>query len=76
MSLDDTNTRRKNDKDEKCHEHVSQKKTTIFLYLLKNIYCTFNSELIKISNKGKVWELDFFDGTKRFIFKNQKINFY
>ena len=35
-------------------------------YLLKNIQCFFNSELIKISNQNKVWELDFSDGTKRF----------
>ncbi|WP_415303786.1 NAD(P)/FAD-dependent oxidoreductase [Candidatus Pelagibacter sp. Uisw_090] len=39
---------------------------SISKYLLKNISCTFNSELIKISNKDKVWELDFYDGTKKF----------
>ncbi len=39
---------------------------SISKYLLKNINCTFNSELIKISNKDKVWELDFSDGTKKF----------
>ena len=39
---------------------------SISKYLLKNINCTFNTELIKISNKDKVWELDFSDGTKFF----------
>ena len=39
---------------------------SISKYLLKDINCTFNSELIKISNKDKVWELDFSDGTKMF----------
>ena len=35
-------------------------------YLLKDINCIFNTELIKISYKEKVWELDFSDGTKKF----------
>ncbi len=39
---------------------------SISKYLLKNINCTFNSELIKIYNKDKVWELDFSNGTKKF----------
>jgi renalase len=67
-----------NKKEDKKHLKIIGNKgnNSISKYLLKNIYCTFNSELIKISNKDKVWELDFSDGTKRFIFKNQKINFY
>ena len=65
-------------KEDKNHLKIIGNKgnNSISKYLLKNIYCTFNSELIKISNKDKVWKLDFSDGTKRFIFKNQKINFY
>jgi len=35
-------------------------------YLLKNIQCTFNSELIKIYHKDKIWELSFSDGNKKF----------
>jgi hypothetical protein len=67
-----------NKKKDKKHLKIIGNKgnNSISKYLLKNIYCTFNSELIKISNKDKVWELDFSDGIKRFIFKNQKINFY
>jgi len=39
---------------------------SISKYLLKNINCTFNIELIKIYHKNKIWELDFSDGTKKF----------
>ena len=39
---------------------------SICKYLLKNINCIFNTELIKIKNKDNIWELDFSDGTKRF----------
>ena len=55
-------------KEDKKHIKIVGNKgnNSISKYLLKNINCTFNSELIKISNKGKVWELDFSDGTKRF----------
>ncbi len=57
-----------NKKEDKKHIKIIGNKgnNSISKYLLKNINCTFNSELIKISNKNKVWELDFSDGTKRF----------
>jgi len=57
-----------NKKEDKNHVKIIGNKgnNSISKYLLKNISCTFDSELIKISNKNKVWELDFSDGTKRF----------
>jgi len=57
-----------NKKEDKKHLKIIGNKgnNSISKYLLKNIYCTFNSELIKISNKDKVWELDFSDGTTKF----------
>jgi renalase len=55
-------------KEDKKHLKIIGNKgnNSISKYLLKNISCTFNSELIKISNKNKVWKLDFSNGTKRF----------
>ena len=35
-------------------------------YLLKDINCNFNSEVIKIFNKNKLWEIYFSDGSKKF----------
>jgi renalase len=57
-----------NKKEDKKHTKIIGNKgnNAISKYLLKNINCTFNTELIKISNKDKVWELDFSDGKKRF----------
>ena len=57
-----------NKKENKKHIKIIGNKgnNCISKYLLKNISCIFNSELIKISNKEKVWELDFSDGTKKF----------
>ena len=57
-----------NKKEDKKHLKIIGNKgnNSISKYLLKNINCTFNSELIKIFNKDKVWELDFSDGTKKF----------
>ncbi len=57
-----------NKREDKKHLKIIGNKgnNSISKYLLKNINCTFNSDLIKISNKNKVWELDFSDGTKRF----------
>ena len=57
-----------NKKEDKKHLKIIGNKgnNSISKYLLKNISCTFNTELIKISNKDKVWELDFSDGTKKF----------
>ena len=55
-------------KEDKKHIKIIGNKgnNSISKYLLKNINCTFNTELIKITYKDKVWELDFSDGTKRF----------
>ena len=57
-----------NKKEDKNHIKIIGKKgnNAISKHLLKNINCNFNSEVIKISNKDKVWELDFSDGTKKF----------
>ena len=57
-----------NKQEDKNHIKIIGNKgnNSISKYLLKNISCTFNSELIKISNKDKVWELDFSDGSKKF----------
>ena len=54
-------------KEDKKHIKIIGNKgnNSISKYLLKNINCIFNTELIKISYKNKVWELDFSDGTKR-----------
>jgi len=56
-----------NKKENKKHIKIIGNKgnNSISKYLLKNVNCTFNTELIKISNKNKVWELDFSDGTKK-----------
>ena len=43
-----------------------QGNNAISKYLLKNIDCNFNSEVIKIFNKNKVWEISFSDGSKKF----------
>ena len=55
-------------KEDKKHIKIigNRGNNSISKYLLKNINCIFNTELIKISNKNKVWELDFSDGTKKF----------
>ena len=57
-----------NKKEDKKHLKIIGNKgnNSISKYLLKDINCIFNTELIKISNKSKVWELDFSDGTKKF----------
>jgi renalase len=57
-----------NKKEDKKHLKIIGNKgnNSISKYLLKNINCIFNNELIKISNKDKVWELNFSDGTTRF----------
>jgi len=55
-------------KEDKKHIKIIGTKgnNAISKHLLKNINCIFNTELIKITNKDKIWELDFSDGTKRF----------
>ena len=57
-----------NKKEDKKHIKIIGNKgnNSISKYLLKDINCIFNTELIKISYKNKVWALDFSDGTKKF----------
>ena len=57
-----------NKKEDKKHIKIigSKGNNSISKYLLKDINCIFNTELIKIYNKDKVWELDFSNGTKKF----------
>ena len=58
----------KDKKEDKKHIKIIGNKgnNSISKYLLKNINCIFNTELIKITNKDKTWELDFSDGTKKY----------
>jgi len=55
-------------KEDKKHIKIIGKKgnNAISKYLLKNINCSFNSEVIKIFNKNNVWEISFLDGSKKF----------
>ena len=57
-----------NKKEDKKHNKIIGNKgnNAISKYLLKNINCTFNNELMKIYHKDKIWELSFSDGTKKF----------
>ena len=57
-----------NKKEDKKHIKIIGKKgnNAISKYLLKNIKCYFNSEVVKIFNKNKVWEIYFSDGSKKF----------
>ena len=54
-------------KEDKKHIKIIGTKgnNAISKYLLKNIDCSFNSEVIKIFNKNKVWEIYFSDGTRK-----------
>ena len=54
-------------KEDKKHIKIIGKKgnNAISKYLLKDINCNFNSEVIKIFNKNKVWEIYFSDGSKK-----------
>ena len=54
-------------KKDKKHIKIIGKKgnNAISKYLLKNINCNFNSEVIKIINKKKVWEISFLDGSTK-----------
>ena len=58
----------KDKKEDKKHIKIIGNKgnNSVSKYLLKNVNCIFNTELMKISNKDKIWELDFSDGTKKF----------
>ena len=55
-------------KEDKKHIKIIGKKgnNAISKYLLKNINCNFSSEVIKIANKKKVWEISFSDGSIKF----------
>ena len=55
-------------KEEKKHIKIIGTKgnNAISKYLLKNINCNLNSEVVKIFNKNKVWEISFSDGSKKF----------
>ena len=57
-----------NKKESKKHVKIIGNKgnNSISKYLLEDINCNLNSELIKIFNKDNVWELYFSDGTKKF----------
>jgi len=54
-------------KEDKKHIKVIGKKgnNAISKYLLKNINCNFNSEVIKIFKKNNVWEISFSNGSKK-----------
>ena len=58
----------KNVKENKNHIKIIGKSgnNAISKYLLKDIDCNFNAEVIKISNKNKIWEIIFSDNTKKF----------
>ena len=57
-----------NKKEDKSHIKIIGKKgnNAISKYLLKNINCNFSSEVIKIANRKKVWEISFSDGSIKF----------
>jgi renalase len=57
-----------NKKEDKKHIKIIGKKgnNAISKYLLKNINCNFNSEVIKIFNKKNVWEISFSDGSTKY----------
>ena len=54
-------------KEDKKHIKIIGKKgnNAISKYLLKNIDCSFNNEVIKIFNKNKIWEIYFSDGSTK-----------
>ncbi len=54
-------------KEDKKHIKIIGKKgnNAISKYLLKNISCIFNKEVIKIFNKDNLWEINFSDGSKK-----------
>ncbi|MDA9222754.1 NAD(P)-binding protein [Candidatus Pelagibacter sp.] len=57
-----------NKKEDKSHIKIIGRKgnNAISKYLLKNINCNFSSEVIKIANRKKVWEISFSDGSIKF----------
>jgi predicted NAD/FAD-dependent oxidoreductase len=57
-----------NKREDKKHIKIIGKRgnNAISKYLLKNINCNFNSEVIKIFNNNKFWEISFLDGSRKF----------
>jgi len=57
-----------NKKEDKSHIKIIGKKgnNAISKYLLKDINCNFSSEVIKITNRKKVWEISFSDELIKF----------
>jgi predicted NAD/FAD-dependent oxidoreductase len=58
----------RNRKEDKKHIKIIGKKgnNAISKYLLKDINCNFNSEVIKIFNNKNFWEISFSDGSTKF----------
>jgi renalase len=56
-----------NKKEDKKHTKIVGNKgnNAISKYLLKDINCYFNNEVIKIFNKNNIWEISFSDGSKK-----------
>ena len=54
-------------KEDKKHIKIIGKKgnNAISKHLLKDINCNFNSEVVKIFNNNKIWEVSFSDGSKK-----------
>jgi predicted NAD/FAD-dependent oxidoreductase len=54
-------------KEDKKHIKIIGKKgnNAISKYLLKDISCNFNSEVIKVFNKNNIWEISFLDGSTK-----------
>ena len=54
-------------KEDKKHIKIIGKKgnNAISKHLLKDIDCNFNSEVVKIFNNNKIWEVSFSDGSKK-----------
>ncbi|MDB4216369.1 NAD(P)-binding protein [Candidatus Pelagibacter sp.] len=57
-----------NKKEDKNHIKIIGKKgnNAISKHLLKNINCNFSSEVIKVVNRKKFWEISFSDGSIKF----------
>ena len=57
----------KDKKEDKKHTKIIGTKgnNAISKYLLKNINCTLNSEVVQIFNRNNVWEISFSDGSTK-----------
>ena len=58
----------KDKKEDKKHIKIIGKNgnNAISKYLLKDIHCKFNTEVTKIFNRNRVWQISFSDGSKKF----------